>query len=124
LRRVPASPSRAEVGRAQLEDEPAQLGQGLAGEPLCAGELLARRRHVAVQQRARGLGGEREREELLGDDVVQLERQAVALGEDRQLAAALGQPGVRDRDRRVGGEELDDLEVVVANASPSTLSVR
>jgi len=38
---------------------------------------------------------------------VQLEREAVTLLEDRQLAAALVEPGVGDRDRGVRGQEVD-----------------
>ena len=52
------------------------------------------------------------------DRVVQLEREPVALVEDRQLAAALVQPRVGDRDRGVRGEQLDQLLVGVGERRP------
>src|SRR4051794_10468231 len=85
-----------EVGRAQLEHEGAQLVERLARELLQPGDLRAGGTGVAlavaVEQRAGRVRAEHEAEELLADDVVQLEREPVALGEDRQLAAALVQP--------------------------------
>ena len=50
-------------------------------------------------------------EELLRDRVVQLAREPVALLDDAQLAAALVEAGVLDRERGVGGEHLDELLV-------------
>jgi hypothetical protein len=104
-------------GRAQLEDQRAQLLHRPLGEVLQAGDLLARLRAatvavpVAVEQRGGGLGGEHDPEQLLGHRVVQLAGQPVALLEDAQLAAALVQPRVLDGDRRMGGEHLDHLLV-------------
>src|SRR3954469_9515960 len=64
-------PVARQGGRAQLEDQRAQLLERLARELLQARDLLAGARLVAVQQRAGRLGGEHEAEELLADDVVQ-----------------------------------------------------
>ncbi len=111
-------PVALELGRAQLEDQVAQLLEQLQRELPQPVDLLAGALDVDVQQRARRLGREREGEELLRDRVVQLERQAVALVEDRELAAALVQPGVRDRDRRVRGQQLDQLLVRRARTRP------
>ena len=109
-----AQPVALEVGRPQLEDERAQLVQRLAARAPAARSHLARAAaRVAVEQRRRGLGGQHQPEQLLAHHVVQLERQAVALGEHRQLAAALVQARVGDRDRGVRGEQLDELLVGV-----------
>ena len=60
---------------------------------------------------ARGLGDEREAEQRLDDGVVQVAREPVALLDDGELAAALEERRVLDRDRRVRGEELDQVLV-------------
>jgi hypothetical protein len=88
-----------EVGRAQLEDQRAQLVERLAGELLEARHLRPRGVLVLVE------------EELLTDNVVELEREAVSLRERGQLAATLVEAGVGDRDRRVSREQLDQLLV-------------
>ena len=44
---------------------------------------------------------------------LQVQRQAVALGRDRELPRLLVQARVRDRDRRMGGEQPDQLLVLV-----------
>ena len=93
-------PVALELGRAQAEDQRAQLVERLARELAQPLDLGARRDRVAVELRGGGLGGQHQAEQLLADDVVQLEREAVALGEDRQLAALLVQARVGDRDRR------------------------
>ena len=62
----------------------------------------------------RGLGVEHETEELLADGVVQVESEPVSLGDDRELPGLLVEARVRDRDRRVRGEQLDQLLVLVA----------
>ena len=72
-------------------------------------QLGPRGRRVAVELRGRRLGGEHEAEQLLTDRVVKLEGEPIALGHDRQLAAALEQPGVGDGDRGMGGQQLDQL---------------
>ena len=58
------------------------------------------------------------------DRVVQLAREPVALLDDRQLAAALVQPRVLDRDRGVRGEQLDQLLVGVRRTPAPSFSVR
>ena len=75
--------------RAQLEDQRAQLVHRLARELLQAAQLRLGLVGVAVDDGGRRLGREREPEELLRHRVVQLARQAVALLDDAQLAAAL-----------------------------------
>ena len=106
-----------ERGRAQVDDDRAQLLHRLAGEVARELDLRARRRDVAIEQRAAGLGGEHDAEELLRDRVVQLAGEPVALLDDAQLAAALVQPGVLDRERGVRGERLDERLVVVGEAA-------
>ena len=106
-----------ERGRAQVDDDRAQLLHRLAGEVARELHLLARCRDVAVEQRAAGLGREHDPEELLRDRVVQLAREAVSLLDDRELAAALVQPRVLDRERGVRGERLDERLVVVGEAA-------
>ena len=110
-----------EVGRPQLEHERAQLVEGLLREHLQPRHLPGCRRRVAGEQRARHLGGQDEAEELLADGVVEIERQPVPLREDRELAALLVQAGVRDRDRRVCREQLDQLLVVVGEVGRAGL---
>ena len=83
-----------EVGRPQLEDERAQLVERLPRQRLQPADPLARRRRVAVEQRRRRLGLEHEAEQLLADGVVELEREPVALGDDRELAR-LARTGAR-----------------------------
>src|SRR4051812_24362502 len=68
-----------EVRRAQLEDQRAKLVEGLAGELLGTGDLLAGGRLVPVEQGAGRLRGQHHGEQLLADDVVELEGDAVAL---------------------------------------------
>ena len=104
---------RLEVGGAQLEHERAHLGPRFGGQPAHLGQLLACGRRVAVDQLGRRLGGEGEREERLGDGVVQVAGQPVSLLDHRELAAALVHPGGRDGHGGVGGEELDQLLVGV-----------
>ena len=100
-----------QVGRTQAEDQRAQLGERLARELAHPFELSAGGIYVAVEQRRGRVGAEVEAEQLLADDVVQLQREPVALGQDRQLPAALVQARVGDRDRCVCGEQLDQLLV-------------
>ena len=109
-----ASPSASSDAGPQLEDQRAQLLHRLARE-LAAARSSSRRapRRVALEQRRRRLGRERDAEQPLRDRVVQLAREPVALLDDAQLAAALVQARVLDRDRGVRGEQLDQLLVVV-----------
>ena len=102
-----------ERGRAQVDDDRAQLLHRLARELARELELRAGGCDVALEQRAAGLGGEHDAEELLRDRVVQLAREPVALLDDAQLAAALVQARVLDRERGVRGERLDERLVVV-----------
>jgi hypothetical protein len=64
------------------------------------------------KERRGRLGGEVEAEQLLADDVVQLQGQTVALGQNRQLPAALVETSVGDGDGGVSGQQLDQLLVV------------
>ena len=102
-------PVALELGRPQPEDQRAQLVERLARELAQPLDLGARGLGVAVELGRRRLGGQHQAEQLLADDVVELEREPVALGDDRQLPAALVQARVRDRDRGVRREQLDQL---------------
>ena len=84
-------------------------------------QVGARRRGVRVELGAGGLGGEHQAEQLLADHVVQLERQAVALGHDRQLSALLVQPRVGDRDRGVRSEQLDQRLIRLGEGGRASL---
>ena len=107
LRSVVASPSASsDAGRSSKISERSSPIASRASA-CTRSSSAARRRLVALEQRARRLGGQHGREQLLGDGVVQLAGEPVALLDDAQLAAALVQPGVGDRDRGVGGERLD-----------------
>ena len=122
FRSAVASPSALELGRPELEDRRPHLLARRPGERLDADELLLGADGIAVDQHRRGLGGQREAEDLLGDGVVQLGRQALALLDRAQLAAALVEPGVLDRDRGMGRQRLDQLQVLVAElAAPPAL---
>ena len=101
-----------ELGRAEAEDQRAQLVERLAGQLACPLELRAGGVGVAIELRGGGLGGEHHAEQLLADHVVELQGQPVAFGDDRQLAAALVEPRIGDRDRRVRCEQLDHGFVV------------
>ena len=103
-------------GGAQLDDErravrrrPRRRGGDLLQLGLGAGR-------VAVDQRGGGLGGQAQGEELLGDRVVQLVGDAVALLGDGQLAAALVEAGVGQGDRGVRGEQAQQFLVVGGEA--------
>ena len=98
-------PLGLERRRAQLEHDRAQLVHRAARQLLHALDLRRRRPVAAREQLARRLGREHDAEQLLGDGVVQLAREPVALLDDAQLAAALVQPRVLDRERGVRGEQ-------------------
>ena len=100
LRSAPSRPSRSSSGGRRPRISDAQLVERLASQLAQPLDLRPRRDQVAVHLGGGGLGGEHHAEQLLADHVVELERQAVALGQDRQLAALLVQAGVGDRDRR------------------------
>ena len=55
------------------------------------------------------------------DGVVEIEREPVALRDDRELARLLVQAGVRDRDRGVRGEQPDQLLVLVGEVCGTDL---
>jgi hypothetical protein len=109
------------VRGAQLEDQRAQLVERLLRVDAQLVHLLARGRLVAVHQLAGRLGGQHEAEESLAHRVVQLERQAVPLGEHGQLAALLVEAGVRDRYRGVRRQQLDQLLVLVGEVGRADL---
>ena len=110
----PAEPVEREVERPELEHERAQLLERVLRERLQPLDLVARRGRIAVEQRPGRLGAEDEAEQLLAHRVVELEREAVALGDDGELARLLLEARVRDRDRRVRGEQPDQVVVLVA----------
>ena len=73
-------PVALELGRAQLEDQRRAARRAPRARALrTAVDLRARGVGIAVEQRRRRLGREHEAEQLLADDVVQLEREPVAL---------------------------------------------
>ena len=114
-----------EVRRAQLEDQRAQLLQRLPRQRLQLGDLLARPRPGRARAAVAAASAvEHEAEQLLADGVVEVEREPVALGHDRELAALLVQARVRDRDRRMRGEQLDQLLVLVGEVAAPIFSVR
>src|SRR5207248_4312233 len=96
-----AEPVLDEVGRSELKDQRAELVERLARDLLELSELAARGVCVAVEQRCDGLRRQDDAVELLADDVVEIERESVALGDHRELAALLQQARVREGDRRV-----------------------
>ena len=117
-------PLHLDRGGPQLEDERAQLPDRLLREPGDALDLAARAARRALQQRGGGLRGEHDAEQLLHHGVVQVAREPVALLDHAQLARALEQAGVLDRDRGVRGEHDDQPLVVVAERRRASLSVR
>ncbi len=111
LRSAPASPSRSRSGgRSSKTSERSSSSASCASA--CSRSTCSRAAAGSRSSSVAGrLGAQDEAEQLLADGVVELEREAVALGDDRELAALLVQAGVRDRDRRVRGEQLDQLVV-------------
>lgn len=75
-------------------------------------ELALGAGRVAVDQSGRGLGRQPQREQLLADRVVQLMGEPGALLGDGELPAALVQPGVGEGDRRMLGEDRQQLLVL------------
>ena len=124
LSQRPAEAVLLEVGRPQLEDERAELVERLSRQHLQLCDSVARRSGVALEHGRRGLRFEHEPEQLLADGVVEIERQPVSLGDDRELPRLLVQAGVRDRDRRMRGQEADQLLVLAVKSGPSSFSVR
>ena len=118
----PGEPVQLEVERPELEDERAQLLERVLRQRLQPLDLVARRRRIAVEQRAGRLGAEDEAEQLLAHGVVEVEREAVPLGDDRELARLLLEARVRDRDRCVRGEQPDQLVVLVAEVGRARAS--
>ena len=114
LAQRPGEPVEREVERPELEHERAQLLERVLRQGLQPLDLVARRGRIAVEQRPGRLGAEDEAEQLLAHRVVELEREAVALGDDGELARLLLEARVRDRDRCVRGEQPDQVVVLVA----------
>ena len=80
---------------------------------------------VAREQRRRRLGRQRDAEQPLRDASRAARARAGCAPRRCQLAAALVQARVLDRDRGVRGEQLDQLLVVASeNVEPSSFSVR
>ena len=102
-----------ELGRTQLEDERAELLERLSREYLQLRDSFTGRSGVALEHRPGSFGLQHQAEQLLADGVVEVERQPVPLGDDRELARLLVQPGVRDRDRRMRCEQADQLLVLL-----------
>ena len=107
LRSAPHSPSRSSSGGRSSRISERSSSSASRASARSRSTCARARRRVAVELRAGRLGGEHEAEQLLADRVVELEREPVARLEHRQLAAALVEAGVGDRDRRVRGEQLD-----------------
>ena len=102
-----------DVRRPELEDERAHLAHRAPHELAHLLDLRPRPDRLALDEERRRVGGQRHAEERLVDGVVELAREAVPLLDHRQLAAALVEPRVLDRDCGVGGERLDQLLVGV-----------
>jgi hypothetical protein len=99
--------------RAQLQQQCAHLGQGTAGQ-------LARLLDTALGLLwglppgvGQCLGDQAGREQGLGDGVVQLARQALALLDRRQVTRLIVESGVLDRSRRLIRERQCELRIVV-----------
>ena len=116
LRSAPHRPSRSRSGGRSSRISDAQLLQRLAAPARCSRPTCSRAAAgVAVEQRAGGLGASSTRPNsfwLTASCSSSASRLRSA--SDRQLAAALVQPRVGDRDRGVRGEQLDQLLVGVA----------
>ena len=120
-----AEPVALELGRPQLEDEVAQLLERLLRELLQPARLCTRAASGSTSSSPPAASAVSvSANSFWRHHVVQLERQPVALLEDRELAAALVQARVLDRDRGVGGEHLDQLLVGRRELVAPSLSVR
>lgn len=97
---------------AQFHDGGAQLVGGLGGEEGDLLELVLGPVGVAVHQGRGRLGGQPQREELLGDRVVQLMGEPGPLPGDGELAAALVEAGVGQGDGGVLGQDGQQLLVL------------
>ena len=106
-----------QAGGPQLEDGGLQLLGGLAGQ----GRHLAQERAgglgVAVEQQVGRLGGEPQAEQPLSDRVVKVVGYAGAFLGDGQLATAGVEPRVGQSDRRVSGQDFDQLLVAGGEAA-------
>ncbi len=127
LAQDPCKTVALELGRPQPQDQRTQLLERLARElahprNLRAGGIVVG--GLAIEQGRGSLGGEDETEQLLAHDVVELECEAVALGDDRELAAAFVQARVGDGDRGVGREQLDQRLVGWVECPEPRFSVR
>ena len=78
----PCQPVECEVDRPELEHERAQLLERVLRERLQPLDLVACRSRIAVEQRPGSLRAEDKAEELLAHGVMELEREAVPLGDD------------------------------------------
>jgi hypothetical protein len=107
-----AEPVAGQVGRAQAHHDGAQLVGRLGGELPHGGQVRLGGAGVAGHQGGRRLGRQAQAEQLLGHRVVQLAGDPVAFLHDGQLPAALVQPRVDQRDRRVRRQDAQQLLVV------------
>ena len=121
LRSVPSSPSSSSAGgRSPRISERSSSSAWPASSRSLSTWARADAR-IALQLGRRRLGAQHQAEQLLADHVVELEGEAVALGDDRQLAALLVQARVGDRDRGVRGEDLDHPLILDAEGARSFL---
>ena len=120
----PAETILLEVGRPQLEDERAELLERLSRQNLQLRDPIARGGGVALEHRRGSLGFEHQAEQLLADGVMEVERKSVSLGDDRELPRLLVQARVRDRDRRVRGQQPISSSSSSVNSAASSFSVR
>ena len=106
-----------ECGRTEIPDGAARLLQRrasvrLGGEELALGAIRFGGDRPARRPQLEGQG-----EERLRQGVVDLPRQAVALFGHPQIAAGRVEPGVLDADRRMLGEERQQLDLLLAEAT-------
>src|SRR5262249_45445312 len=87
-----AEPGWLEVRGPKLEDQCAEFLECLLRGRLQFPQVLPCRRRVTTDERRCGFGGQHEAEELLADGVVELEREAISLREDRYLSPFLLKP--------------------------------
>ena len=114
---------RLQRGRAQLEIT--ERSSSIASrESSRTGRPRRRPRTDRAPSACRPTRSRAHAEQPLDHRVVQFAREPVALLDDAQLAAALVEPRVLDRDRGVGREQADQVLVVVGELGRACLSVR
>ena len=105
--------------RAQLEQQGAHLRQSAAGEGAHILESLHASLGVFGPEAGQHLGNEARREEGLGDGVVQLASQALALLEGGALLSLLVEPGVLHGHRCLVGDGAHEADLVSHCRNPA-----